>query len=53
MTNKVDQLFTEKASNERMSSCLTRPENRKTFTVDEEIKFQLLTRALMFPLNFF
>ena len=48
----LGQLFTEKASNEGTSSCLTRPENRKTFTVDEEIKFQLLTRGINVPFEF-
>jgi transcriptional regulator with XRE-family HTH domain len=48
----LGQLFTEKPSGEGASACLTKPENRRTFTVDEGIKFQLLTRGIDVPFEF-
>lgn len=48
----LGQLFTDKPSDEGTSSYLTKSENRKTFTVDGGIKFQLLTRGIDVPFEF-
>lgn len=48
----VGLLFDEKPTRRGASPCLMRPEERKTFTIQGGIQFQLLTRGINVPFEF-